>query len=41
MWCRDDHTLGAEVKLTLTSSILTGTFCSYTPDSRLPNSWQL
>jgi hypothetical protein len=23
-----------------TSSILTGTFCSYTPDSRLPASWQ-
>jgi hypothetical protein len=25
----------------LTSSIRTGTFCSYTPDSRLPASWQL
>jgi pimeloyl-ACP methyl ester carboxylesterase len=25
----------------LTSSIRTGTFCSYTPDSRLPTSWQL
>lgn len=25
----------------LTSSIRTGTFCSYTPDSRLPSSWQL
>ena len=25
----------------LTSSIRTGTFCSYTPDSRLPPSWQL
>jgi hypothetical protein len=25
----------------LTSSIRTGTFCSYTPDSRLPGSWQL
>jgi hypothetical protein len=24
----------------LTSSIRTGTFCSYTPDSRLPASWQ-
>jgi hypothetical protein len=25
----------------LTSSIRTGTFCSFTPDSRLPASWQL
>jgi pimeloyl-ACP methyl ester carboxylesterase len=25
----------------LTKSIRTGTFCSYTPDSRLPTSWQL
>jgi hypothetical protein len=25
----------------LTGSIRTGTFCSYTPDSRLPASWQL
>jgi hypothetical protein len=25
----------------LTSSIRTGTFCSYTPDSCLPASWQL
>jgi pimeloyl-ACP methyl ester carboxylesterase len=25
----------------LTNSIRTGTFCSYTPDSRLPASWQL
>jgi hypothetical protein len=25
----------------LTSSIRTGTFCSYTPDSRLPAAWQL
>jgi hypothetical protein len=25
----------------LTGSIRTGTFCSYTPDSRLPTSWQL
>jgi pimeloyl-ACP methyl ester carboxylesterase len=25
----------------LASSIRTGTFCSYTPDSRLPTSWQL
>jgi hypothetical protein len=25
----------------LTSSIRTGTFCSYAPDSRLPASWQL
>jgi pimeloyl-ACP methyl ester carboxylesterase len=25
----------------LTSSIRTGTFCSYTPDSRLPTSWEL
>jgi len=25
----------------LTSSIRTGTFCNYTPDSRLPSSWQL
>src|SRR5262249_24990745 len=25
----------------LTSSIRTGTFCSYTPESRLPSSWQL
>jgi len=25
----------------LTKSIRTGTFCSYTPDSRLPPSWQL
>ena len=25
----------------LTSSIRTGTFCTYTPDSRLPASWQL
>ena len=25
----------------LTSSIRTGTFCGYTPDSRLPASWQL
>ena len=25
----------------LTSGIRTGTFCTYTPDSRLPTSWQL
>ena len=25
----------------LTSSIRTGTFCTYTPDSRLPDSWEL
>ena len=25
----------------LTNSVRTGTFCSYTPDSRLPASWQL
>jgi len=25
----------------LAGSIRTGTFCSYTPDSRLPASWQL
>jgi hypothetical protein len=25
----------------LTNSIRTGTFCSYTPDARLPASWQL
>jgi hypothetical protein len=25
----------------LTTSVRTGTFCSYTPDSRLPTSWQL
>jgi hypothetical protein len=25
----------------LTTSVRTGTFCSYTPDSRLPSAWQL
>jgi hypothetical protein len=30
-----------ELATLLTSSIRTGTFCSYTPDSRLPGSWQL
>jgi hypothetical protein len=30
-----------ELATLLTSSIRTGTFCSYTPDSCLPRSWQL
>jgi hypothetical protein len=29
-----------ELATLLTSSIRTGTFCGYTPDSRLPSSWQ-
>jgi MFS superfamily sulfate permease-like transporter len=37
---KDSRTQPALATL-LASSIRTGTFCSYTPDSRLPGSWQL
>jgi hypothetical protein len=32
---------GCGLATLLTGSIRTGTFCSYTPDSRLPACWQL
>jgi pimeloyl-ACP methyl ester carboxylesterase len=38
---RINVTRAIKVATLLTNSIRTGTFCSYTPDSRLPASWQL